>query len=136
MPRLVAFVSHKSVHVFCGYLPHRRESMNAVLLRELEELQRAPIERLRVKCRELFGEEPRSRHKEQSFRRIAWRMQALVEGELAQRARRRAGEIAQDADLRAVAPRASMPLGAVLKAVPTSSRAKTHHDRRIPVAGT
>lgn len=48
--------------------------MNAVLLRDLEELQRAPIERLRLKYRELFGEEPRSRHKEQLFRRIAWRM--------------------------------------------------------------
>lgn len=102
--------------------------MNAVLLRELEELQRAPIERLRVKYHELFGEEPRSRHKEQLLRRIAWRMQALVEGELSERARQRAGEIAQDADLRTIAPRnwVPSPLGP----------AKTHHDRRIPVPGT
>ena len=34
--------------------------MNAVLLRELENLRRAPIESLRVKYREVFAEEPRS----------------------------------------------------------------------------
>ena len=56
--------------------------MNAVLLRELENLRRAPIESLRVKYREVFAEEPRSKHKEQLFRRLAWRMQTLVQGEL------------------------------------------------------
>jgi hypothetical protein len=33
-------------------------------------------------------------------KRIAWRMQALAEGDLSERARRRAAELANDADLR------------------------------------
>jgi hypothetical protein len=34
---------------------------------------------LRAKYREVFGEEPRSKHRNQLFRRIAWRMQAGFE---------------------------------------------------------
>ena len=33
------------------------------------------------------------------FRRIAWRLQALAEGDLTERARERARELARDADL-------------------------------------
>lgn len=39
------------------------------------------------------------------FRRIAWRLQALAEGDLSERARTRAHQIARDADLRTVALR-------------------------------
>lgn len=106
--------------------------MNAVLLRELEELRRAPLQRLRGKYRELFGEQPRSRHKQQLFRCLAWRMQALAEGELSDRARSRAQEIAQDADLRTLAPR-QWP-GAL--ALQSEASARVRHDRRIPAAGT
>src|ERR1019366_8756667 len=47
----------------------------------------------------------RSNHKQFLFRRIAWRMQANAEGGLSERARRRALEIANDADLRIRAPK-------------------------------
>jgi hypothetical protein len=47
----------------------------------------------------VFQEETRSRHREHLFRRIAWRLQALAEGDLSERARGRAREIARDADL-------------------------------------
>ena len=53
----------------------------------------------------MFGEESRSNHKQFLFRRIAWRIQALAEGGLSERARRRALEIANDADLRIRAPK-------------------------------
>ena len=62
---------------------------------------------LRGKYQELFGEVPRSRHKLYLVRRIAWRLQALAEGDLSERARRRAAELACDADLRLSAPEAS-----------------------------
>lgn len=39
------------------------------------------------------------------IKRIAWRMQANIEGDLSERARRRAAELANDADLRTTAPR-------------------------------
>ena len=77
--------------------------MNAVLLRELEELRRAPLQRLRSQYREVFAEQPRSKHKQQLFRCLAWRMQALAEGELSDRAPSGAREIAQDTDLRTLA---------------------------------
>ena len=59
---------------------------------------------LHDKYQELFGEPPRSRHKLYLVRRIAWRLQALAEGDLSERARRRAAELACDADLRISAP--------------------------------
>jgi hypothetical protein len=71
---------------------------------EIETLRRASVAYLREKHRELFGEEARSRHREQLFRQIAWRLQALSEGDLSERARKRAHEIVRDADLRTVAP--------------------------------
>jgi hypothetical protein len=82
-----------------------RDAMDSAVLREIEKLQSASFEHLRMKYRELFQEEPRSKHQHQLFRRIAWRMQALVEGELSERARQRASQIANDADLRLLPPR-------------------------------
>jgi len=76
---------------------------NAVLM-EIESLRRASLAGLREKFREVFQEETSSRHREHLFRRIAWRLQALAEGDLTERAITRAKEIAQDADLRKVAP--------------------------------
>jgi hypothetical protein len=62
---------------------------------------------LREKYLEVFGEETRSHHKEFLRRRIAWRLQALAEGDLSERARKRAKELANDADLRIRIPRDS-----------------------------
>ena len=47
----------------------------------------------------VMGEESRCRHKEHLIRKIAWRIQALAEGDLSERARRRAKELANDADV-------------------------------------
>ena len=60
---------------------------------------------LRTRFRELFGEPSRSRHKKHLIRRIAWRLQAQEEGDLTERARRRAAELAREADLRLGVPR-------------------------------
>ena len=79
--------------------------MQAAILKEIEALRRLTVGGLREKYREVFGEESRSNHKDFLFRRIAWRMQANAEGGLAERARRRALEIANDADLRIRAPK-------------------------------
>jgi hypothetical protein len=79
--------------------------MNDALRNEIEELSRMTVSQLRRKHLELFGEESRSNHKQFLYRRIAWRMQAVAEGGLSERARRRALEIADEADLRIRAPR-------------------------------
>ena len=71
---------------------------------EVENLRRASLAGLRKKFKEVFQEETRSRHREHLFRRIVWRLRALAEGDLSERACRRAQEIARDTDLRIIAP--------------------------------
>jgi len=78
--------------------------MDPVVLAEIENLRQMRAGALRVKYREVFGEESRSSNRQFLFRRIAWRLQANVEGDLTERARERALEIADDADLRICAP--------------------------------
>ena len=72
---------------------------------EIDGLRRMTVGQLRRKHMELFGEECRSNHKDFLFKRIAWRMQAVAEGGLSERAQRRAMELANDADLRIRAPK-------------------------------
>ena len=78
--------------------------MDETVIRSIEELGSLKIPVLKKRYRELFGEESKSSNKQFLFRRIAWRLQANVEGDLSERARRRALEIAHDADLRILAP--------------------------------
>ena len=108
---------------------------NAVLI-EIESLRRASLAGLRQKYREVFQEEARSRHREHLFRRIAWRLQALAEGDLSERVRRRAQEIAHDADLRIIAPRDFFTVdGQCITTDPLDGR-KRRRDPRVPMAGT
>ena len=72
-----------------GHGEETRTVDNAVLM-EVENLRRATLVALREKYQEVFQEETRSRHREHLFRRIAWRLQALAEGDLSERARGRA----------------------------------------------
>jgi hypothetical protein len=101
--------------------------MDSAVRREIEKLQSASVERLRMKYRELFQEEPRSKHKHQLFRRIAWRMQALAEGQLSERARQRACQLASDSDLRLLLPR--------LPSESQFGRWRARCDPRIPPPG-
>jgi hypothetical protein len=72
---------------------------------EIEGLRSLTTAQLKDKYREVFGEDSRSNHKQFLFRRVAWRIQANAWGGLSERARRRALEIADDADLRIRAPK-------------------------------
>ncbi|HTB11918.1 MAG TPA: DUF2924 domain-containing protein [Bryobacteraceae bacterium] len=71
--------------------------VETAMRKEIDELSTMPVGQLRQKYLEVFGEESRSSHKQFLFRRIAWRIQAIAEGGLSERARRRALEIANDA---------------------------------------
>jgi Protein of unknown function (DUF2924) len=106
---------------------------NAVLM-EIENLRRASLAGLREKFREVFQEETSSRHREHLFRRIAWRLQALAEGDLTERAITRAKEIAQDTDLRKVAPEDFFSLdGNSIQTTRAGSRRQ--QDNRLPLPG-
>ena len=108
---------------------------NAVLM-EIESLRRASLAALRARYREVFGEEARSRHREHLFRRIAWRLQALAEGDLSERARDRASEIARDADLRIIAPRDFFTVGGERVRTARGNRNRREQDSRLPLPGT
>lgn len=79
--------------------------MTLNIAKEVAAMQRMTIDQLRDKYADVFGESPRSRHKDWLVKRIAWRLQANAEGDLTERARRRAAELANDADLRVTAPK-------------------------------
>src|ERR1019366_8074568 len=106
--------------------------MDAAVLREIENLRRLSVGGLREKYREVFGEDSRSHHKDFLFRRIAWRLQAIAEGDLSERARRRALEIANDADLRIRAPKNSAPQDANALKRTTVTAINGSRDCRLP----
>jgi hypothetical protein len=102
---------------------------------EIENLRRASLAALRGKYREVFEEEARSRHREHLFRRIAWRLQALAEGDLSERARKRAQQIARDADLRMVAPRDFFTVGGETVRMTRGGQNRREPDSRLPLPG-
>ena len=111
--------------------------MNTATFKEIRELSRMTVGELRAKYLEVFGEESRSRHKEFLRKRIGWRLQALAEGDLSERARRRADELANDADLRMRTPRDPARLGsAEVMARTTKSCISSSRDSRLPLPGT
>ena len=114
----------------------RKQNVETAVLMEIENLRRASLAVLREKYREVFQEETRSRHREHLFRRIAWRLQALAEGDLSERARVRAQQIAQDADLRKVAPPDFFTVGGECVQTTRGDRNRREQDSRLPLPGT
>ena len=108
------------------------------LTQELATLRRLTPRELRTRYAELFGEQPSTKNKGWLLKRLAWRLQALAEGDLSQRARQRAAELANDADLRSTPPRTPRadtrpaPAATPAAALPPPSPA----DRRLPPPGT
>jgi len=106
---------------------------------KVSELRRMTVGELRLEYAEVFGEPTRSYHKEFLVRRIAWRVQANAEGGLPERARKRALEIADDADLRTRAPGSPRPSSALVRSA-AGGTAVTGHvevqaDDRLPMTG-
>jgi hypothetical protein len=102
---------------------------------ELAALKQQPVAGLRARYAELFGEPTRAGNRAWLVKRIAWRIQALAEGDLSERARQRAAELARDADLRLCPPRSVLQAVAEAAAPPKSLSSRTH-DPRLPRPGT
>src|SRR5262249_37352382 len=95
-------------------------------------LQQLGVKQLRARYAEVYGETTPAANKPWLIRRILWRLQALAEGDLSQRARRRAAELANDADLRLLPLRA--PAAPAPQAV--TPPAPAPKDPRLPPPGT
>src|SRR5258706_15899659 len=80
---------------------HVKQTMN----QKLAALQMG-VTQLRAKYLEVFGEPTRTGNKAFLFKKLAWRIQSLAEGGLSERDRRRAEELARDADVRTSVPKA------------------------------
>jgi site-specific DNA recombinase len=77
------------------------------IVNEVAALERLSVGQLRQRFAELFGETTKASNRTWLIKRIVWRLQALTEGDLSERARRRAAELARDADLRLNPPQSS-----------------------------
>ena len=98
---------------------------------EVAVLQQMTVDELRRRYAAVMGEESRCRHKEHLIRKIAWRIQALAEGDLTERARRRAKELANDADVRVTPPRGHH----VATCGGKTAEADVAPDNRVPAPG-
>lgn len=110
--------------------------MTTTMAARIAALRDMTVADLREKYHEVFGEETRSRHKDFLWKRIAWRMQANEEGGLSERAKRRAAELANEADVRVRAPAGAFDAG-----LPSHTRTQRQefsrpHDPRLPMPGT
>ena len=113
----------------------RRETMNPGVVQAIEQLRGLTIAELQKRYRENFGEEARCSNKQLLFRRIAWRLQAAVKGDLSERARRRAVEIADDADIRGRALE-NVPSPPSPAAQSPRQKLRPQRDSRLPPPGT
>ncbi len=109
------------------------ERMHVNVAKELAALEAMTVTDLRDRYAQVFGEETRVGNKAWLVKRTIWRLQALAEGDLSERARRRAAELAQDADLRVSPPRhkRSAP-----DSVQKNGKASTLINGHLPLPGT
>jgi hypothetical protein len=103
------------------------------IVNEVAALERLSVGQLRQRFAELFGETTQASNRTWLVKRIAWRMQALAEGDLSQRARQRAAELARDADLRLNPPQ-HQTIATI--ATPEPVRLPAPVDHRLPPPGT
>src|SRR5450432_1158331 len=84
------------------------------------------VKDLRLKYAEAFGEPTNANNRDWLVKRIAWRLQAQNEGGLSERAKQRAQELANEADLRVLAPASS----------PAPNHTTENRDARLPQPGS
>jgi DUF2924 family protein len=102
--------------------------------KEVAALKRMTTKELRARYADTFGEGTNANNKAWLVKRIAWRLQSRDEGDLTERARRRAAELANDADLRLSPPRDkadTLPAEGTTPEVP-----RRQADERVPPPGT
>ena len=106
--------------------------MKPSVLTEVKRLRGMSVAELRVRWRELYGEDSRSRNKDYLFRRLSWRLQELAHGGLSDLARDRADELAPDRFQRARTPASVVAIDDETRGV----RPRPIRDPKRPTPGT
>ena len=106
--------------------------MDGNVAEALAALQNMGPTELRAKYQEVYGESVRTGNRAFLIKRIAWRLQSRAEGDISQRARARAAELAQGSDIRTTLPR----LPRVVGEAPTVRLATAPQPSRLPMANT
>ena len=107
--------------------------MELNIVNEVAALRRLSVAQLRLRFAELFGEATNASNRTWLTKRIVWRLQALAEGDLSERARQRAAQLARDADLRLNAPQNK---ATTTTPPPQPGNIATPIDPRLPPPGT
>jgi len=112
--------------------------MTDSMVAQIESLRNMTVTQLREKYRQVYGEDSRSGNKDWLWKRIAWRIQELKHGGLSERAKRRAAELANEADLRLRVPQNAFT--GLVNGNPEKTkrvvRRITTSDNRLPMPGT
>ena len=106
--------------------------MHPDLTAEIAALPRLRVSELRARFAAVCGEPTPSHNKVWLVKRIAWRLQAQAEGDLSERARRRAAQLAAEADWRLSAP----PPDANVGSSGPAAALRMPADDRLPRPGT
>lgn len=109
--------------------------MSLNINREVAHMKQMSTGELKDHFESVFGEPPRSHHRDWLIKKIAWRLQANEEGGLPERARQRALAMADDADLR------KRPSRQFIKQIDLADEqtclvADEVRDQRLPPVGT
>ena len=108
--------------------------MKLNVAKEVAALERMTPTQLRSKYAAVFGEGTNTRNKTWLVRRIIWRLQANAEGGLSERARQRAEELAENAEIRTTPP--SVRPAQQREEIPQVEVVRLKSDERIPAPGT
>lgn len=106
------------------------------LTSKIRALRQMSVNQLRAKYAEVYGEECRCRNKDHLLRRIAWRIQANACGGISERARLRAEQLANEADLRVSPPRGKQAVQPDIAACTLHAPYRPLRDLRLPPVGT
>ena len=113
------------------------KTAEAKVQKELDALEHMTTAELVDKYKELHGHVCRTRHRRYLIRKVAWRIQANAMGGLSERARKRAEELANDADVRVMAPKTVLgPDEGPGHTVAATVRDEQRRDPRLPSPGT
>lgn len=104
--------------------------------RQTDALHAMTTSQLVARFNEVHGYPTRTRHRRYLIRKIAWRLQANAEGDLSERARRRAEELADDAEVRVMAPPTMVCPPQPGTSLTVSRAVPPERDPRLPAPGS